>query len=567
MDKSLRIVIIGGSACGPKAAARARRLSSNAKITILEQGQYVSIATCGLPYFNSGVIKSENSVIVQRPDYFKKVMDIDVLIGMRVLSINRKAYTLQVLNLKTNINEVFKYDKLVISTGATPKSLPIPGRELKNVFTLNKLEDVKAIKSTLISNSYKKAVIVGAGLIGMEMAEAFTVSGLQTTVVESLDWPLSTMLDQEMAVHVEKHLRDKGVNLVLGKKVQALEGSTDGYVKRVVLQDQAIEADIVLLAVGTTPNVKLAREAGLTIGSLGGLIVNKYMETNDSDIYAGGDCVENTNLVNGTNIFAPLGSTANKHGRVIGTNITGGRETFPGVMGTFVVKIFDYNVARTGLTERQLVDKNEVVTALIPAPDRASYYPGNKEIMLKVIADRASRRILGAQAIGQGETAKRIDVIATAMTFGATVDTLANIDLAYAPPYNTALDPVHSAANVIKNKISGRVKTLTCSQVKEKLDRGEKFILLDVRYPVECNLLRIECPQVVYIPLPELRQKLNTLPKDDQIVIICKSSVRAYQAQCILQGSGFKDVWFMDGSIAAWPYEVFNAKVQKRVGL
>lgn len=334
--------------------------------------------------------------------------------------------------------------------------------------------------------------------------------------------------------------------------------------KRVVTSDNAFEADIVLLAIGTAPNVKLAKEAGLAIGQLGGITVNQSLQTSDPDIYAGGDCVENTNLVNGNKILAPLGSTANRHGHVIGTIITGGCETYPGVMGTSIVKIFDYNVGRTGLTEYQVRSGNsEFVTALIPAPDLPNYYPGSKEVILKVIADRASGRILGAQAVGEGEVAKRIDVLTTAMTFGATVDSLANLDLSYAPPYNGATDLVHHAANVIRNKTSGLVQTVTAEEVKKKLDRGENFVFLDVRDRNEYDKAHIECPQSLLIPLPELRSNLNKLPKDAEIVILCRSSVRAYQALCTLRGAGYRNVSVMEGSIQAWPYEVCSIPAER----
>ncbi len=564
MEKNLRIVIIGGSACGPKAAARARRRAPNAKITIIEQGQHVSIATCGMPYYISGVVNSENSLIVRRPDYFKKVMDIDVLLGTRAASIDRKSHTVQAVDLKTGAAQTFEYDKLVIATGASPKIPPLPGRELKNVFTLSKYEDAVAIREAAASGGVKKAVIIGAGLIGMEMAEAFTRLGLATTVVESLNWPLPALLDAEIAAHVTKHLREKGVKLVLGEKVTALEGDGQGNVKRVVMPDNTVDADIVLLAIGTAPNAKLAKDAGLNIGQLGGITVNQFLETSDPDIYAGGDCVENTSLVNGNRVLAPLGSTANRHGRVIGTNMTGGCETYPGVMGTAIVKVFDYNIGRTGLTEYQIrPGDSDAVTALIPAPDLPNYYPGSKEVLLKVIADRASGRILGAQAVGEGEVAKRIDVLTTAMTFGATVENLANLDLAYAPPYNGATDIIHHAANVIRNKLSGLAQTLTSDEVKKKLDRGEEFVFLDVRNRDEYDKAFIECKQGLLIPLPELRANLDKLPKNAEIVIMCRSSVRAYQALCTLRGAGFKNVAFMEGSLQAWPYEVCTIPAKK----
>jgi rhodanese-related sulfurtransferase len=284
--------------------------------------------------------------------------------------------------------------------------------------------------------------------------------------------------------------------------------------------------------------------------------VNEYLQTSDPDIYAGGDGAETVNLITGKKTLVPMGSTANKHGRVIGTNVTGGRDTFPGVAGTGVVKVFKLNVARTGLNEAQAKDAGyEIVSSLVPSFDHATYYPGAKEIMVKLIAEKANGRLLGGQIIGEGDTSKRIDVLATALTMRGTADNLANLDLGYAPPYNSAMDPLHHAANVIRNKRAGYARSVTPQEVKSKLDKGEKFVLLDVRSPAEWKSQRIEAPQVKLMPLPELQGKMGELSKDDEIITMCRSSVRAYQAQRMLDSAGYKNAYFMDGSIAAWPYE------------
>jgi rhodanese-related sulfurtransferase len=375
-------------------------------------------------------------------------------------------------------------------------------------------------------------------------------------VVEALDWPMPTILDFEVAAYVEKHLRDKGIKLLLGQKLVGFEGDKNGKLKRVITEKTELETSLVLLAIGVKPNSGLAEDAGLEIGTSGGIAVDSHLQTSDPDIYAGGDCVENVNLVTGQKILAPLGSTANKHGRVIGTNVTGGNESFPGVAGISIAKVFDYNVARTGLTQWQAEkDGYEVITSLVPGYEHATYYPKGKEIMVKLVAD-TSGKLLGGQVVGPGETAKRIDVLATALTFGTTVDQLANTDLAYAPPYNSALDPLHNAANVIRNKREGYARALNPMEVENKLKSGDDFVFLDVRSPAEWEAYRIEAPQAKLIPLRELRRKLDKLPPDTEIVIFCHTSVRAYQAQRILDGAGFKDVKFMDGSIAAWPYEL-----------
>jgi NADPH-dependent 2,4-dienoyl-CoA reductase/sulfur reductase-like enzyme/rhodanese-related sulfurtransferase len=556
-----RIVVVGGTACGPKAAARARRCDQQAQITIVEQEENLSVATCGLPYYVSGVIDSQQDLIQRGCDFFRDVMNMDVLTQTRAVAIDRKNHRVELLNLETNRSSAIEYDKLVLATGSLPAVPDLKGQDLEGVFTLYKIGEAEAIRNSISPHRMRKAVIIGAGSIGLEMAEAFASQGLEVSVVEALDWPMPTILDFEVAAYLEKHLRDKGVKLLLGQKIVGFEGDKNGKVNRVITEKTGLEADLALLAIGVKPNSGLAKDAGLDIGATGGVAVNQQLQTTDPDIYAGGDCAENVNLVTGQKMLAPLGSTANKHGRVIGTNITGGNESFPGVVGTSIAKVFDYNVARTGLTQWQAEKAGyKVITSLVPGYEHATYYPNGKELLVKLVAD-TSGKLLGGQVVGPGETAKRIDVLATALTFGATVDQLANTDLAYAPPYNSALDPLHNAANVIRNKREGYARALTPMEVESKFESGDDFIFLDVRSPGEWDIQRIEKPQTRHLPLRELRQKLAQLPKDAEIVTSCHSSVRAYQAQRILEGAGFKDVKFMDGSIAAWPYETSREKV------
>jgi len=557
MEKKKKIVVIGGTACGPKAAARARRCDQQAQITIIEQEENLSVATCGLPYYVSGVIDSRQQLIQRDCDFFRDVLNIDVLTLTRAVAIDRKAHRVEVLNLGTNRASTIEYDRLVLATGSLPAVPDLRGKDLNGIFTLSKIGEAQAIRDSVSPRKIKKAVIIGAGLIGLEMAEAFASQGLEVSVVEALDWVLPALLDFESAAYVEKHLRQNGVKLFLGQSLTGFEGDKDGRVSRVITEKTELEADLALLAIGVKPNAGLAEDAGLEIGATGGVAVNAHLQTSDPDIYAGGDCVENVHMVTGQKILAPLGSTANKHGRVIGTNITGGDETFPGVLGTSIAKVFDYNVGRVGLSQWQAEKAGyEVTSSLVPGYEHATYYPKGKEIMVKLVAEKATKRLLGGQVVGPGETAKRVDVLATALTFSATADDLANTDLAYAPPYNSALDPLHNAANVIRNKRSGYARALTPMEVEHKLKSGDDFIFLDVRSPGEWEAFRIEAPQSRLLPLRELRRKLDKLPRDAEIVIFCHSSVRAYQAQRILDGAGFKNIKFMDGSIAAWPYEI-----------
>ena len=557
MPNKNRIVVIGGTACGPKAAARARRCDPSAKITIIEQKANLSTATCGLPYYVGEVIKKESALVARQADYFREVMDMEVLTGTRAAKINRKIHNVEIIDQKTSLTATIEYDKLVIATGAVPAIPNWENKDLKGIFTLSNIPDANAIRDYLLKLDRREVIIVGAGLIGLEMAEAFNARGLKVTVIEALGWPLPALLDEEIAAQVEKHLRSKGVNVKCGQRVTGFTGDANGRVRKVVFGDTELETGMVLLSLGVRPNTGLAKEAGLTIGAGGGLSVNERLQTSDPDIYAGGDCVEVTNIVTGKKTLVPLGSTANKHGRIIGTNVTGGSETFPGVAGTAVAKVFDYNVARTGLNETQAREAGfDTVTSLVPTFEHATYYPGAREIMVKLIAAKADGRLLGGQAVGTGDTSKRIDVLATAITAGMKAEDLANLDLGYAPPYNSALDPLHNAANVIRNKRAGQARSLSPLEVKKKLDNGERFVLLDVRSQMEWNAERIDAKQVKLIPLPELRGRLGELSPDEEIVVLCRTSIRAYQAQRILDGAGYKNVKFMDGSVAAWPYKI-----------
>jgi NADPH-dependent 2,4-dienoyl-CoA reductase/sulfur reductase-like enzyme/rhodanese-related sulfurtransferase len=562
MDKQNRIVIVGGMAAGPKSAARARRCDPKAKITIVEQGQTVSEGSCGLPYYVAGQIPSDTSLLIRGAKYFKDIMDIDVLLGTRAVAIDRAGHELEVVDLNTNATSRIPYDKLVIATGATP-AVPraLKGRELRGVFTLTKIGDANAILKEMADASPKRAVVVGAGLIGIESAEAFRERGLEVSIVEALPTVLPALLDPEIAAHAEKELTEKGVDLKVGQRVMSLEGDEAGHVRKVVTEKSEIEADIVLLALGARPNVDLARDADLAIGSTGGIAVNEYMQTNDSDIYAGGDCVENTHRITGAKVLAPMGSTANKHGRVIGTNITGGSDTFPGVLQTAVVKVFGVNAARTGLSEREAVGAGyDVVTSIAPGFEYASYYPGAKMITVKMVVDKKTRKVLGGQIVGKGEVAKRADVLVTTLSLGGTVEDVANLDLAYSPPFNGAMDVVHNAANVIRNKISGQAKGISPIEVNKRICNGEEFVLLDVRSQTEWDDAHIEASQCRLVPLNELKEQIGSLPKDAQIVTFCRTSIRAYQAQCLLRGEGFDNVCFMDGSVTAWPYALVCCK-------
>jgi len=554
-----RIVVIGGVACGPKAAARARRRDPDADITIIERGDLLSYAGCGMPYYIQGVIETADELlstaagVVRDEAFFKSVKAIRVMSRTLAERIDRDRKVVEVVGVETGEKSEVPYDKLVLATGAEGVVPPFKGTDLKGVYRLNSPHDARAIKDEVL-NGCKRAAIIGAGLIGMEVAEALATHELSVTMIEMMDSVVAAVIDPDMAAHLEKHVVSNGVSVMTGTRVTALEGDDAGRVTSVITDKGTVEADLVLMAVGVRPNVRLARDAGLEIGETGAIKVDEHLRTNDPDIYAGGDCVQCVHRISGKPVYVPLGSTANKHGRIIGDNVTGGSSTCPGVLGTVVFKAFDFNVGHTGLSETQC-DKLGIpyVTALVPGPDRAHYYPTARNIILKMIASPEGK-LLGLQAVGRGDIVKRIDVAATVMSYGGTVQDISAIDLGYAPPYASAVDILAHAANVIDNKLAGLARSIRPAEVKRKIEAGEDFVLLDVRGPKEVERIALKAKQVVNIPLGKLRERIGELPRDKEIITFCAVSLRGYEAQRVLDGAGFKDVKFMDGGILGWPY-------------
>jgi NADPH-dependent 2,4-dienoyl-CoA reductase/sulfur reductase-like enzyme/rhodanese-related sulfurtransferase len=550
-----RILIVGGGAVGPKVASRARRLDPNADIKMIEKGKYVSYGACGMPYYISGDIKALDELLARDPEHFRKELQVDVLLETEAVSIDRNSRT---LHCKDRDGKPFPlpYDALVVATGARPFVPPLEGRELNGIFKLKDLTDAIAITEYMRKEDPRRAVIVGAGLIGLEMAEAFRARGLSVTVVEMLDWPLPAHLDFEMGTLVSRELEAHGVKVLISDKAQGFEGTQGGRVKKLRTCSESIDCEIALMSIGVRPEVTLAQEAGLEIGPTRAISVNEFLQTSDSAIYAGGDCAECKHIVTGKPVFVPLGSTANKHGRVIGTNVVAVRDRFPGIVGTAIAKVFDITVGRTGLTEKEAKEAGyEVVSSVVSPGDIAHYYPGGHPITLKLLADARTGKVLGAQCVGPGEVAKRIDVIATAITYSTDVNQLANLDLAYAPPYSPAMDAIHHAANVIRNKMDGNAKGITAPELKKKMNGEPGLLVLDVRTSREWKLDRIDSPKVKNIPTGELTDADVELCREKEVVTYCRSGVRAYRAQKVLEGKGCKNVKFLDGSLSAWPYE------------
>lgn len=552
-----RIVIIGGVAAGMKTACRLRRLNPEMQITVIDRSRNISYGACPLPYYIEGLYDDISEVrktptgVLRDENFFAKVKGFETLTRTEAREIKRDAKKVCLRNLDSGEEYELDYDKLVMATGNEPTMPPFPGIDLSGVLPLKTMEDAQEIDR--LAETGKNAVIIGAGLIGLEVAEALTERGLHVTIIEMKDQAMATALDFSIAAMVHHELARHKVDLRLSETLQRIEGKE--HVTQVVTSSGTYPADLVLIAVGVRPAIQLAKDAGLKLGETGAIEVNAYMQSSDPDIYAAGDCAECTDLLTNQKVYVPLGSTANKHGRVVANNIAGREEQFPGILGSLAVKVFDLNVARTGMSSRdaQLVGlKPESI--VVSAPDFAHLYPGNKPIVIKLIAERSSRKLLGAQAAGPGIVDKRIDVVATAVSLGATVDQLAQLDLCYAPPFSNAMDALHQAANAMRNKLDGLGESLSAIAVKEMLDNNDEFIFLDVRSPAEQDEVRIKGSTLV--PLGALRQKLTELPLDTLIVPFCKMSLRGYEAQRILQQAGFRNVRFMEGGILGWPYEL-----------
>lgn len=566
MQKTLRVVIVGGVACGPKTASRLKRILPDSDVTMVERGHLVSYGACGLPYYVEGVYSRLEMLVEtpagvpRTPAFFEKVKGFKTLTRAEALRIDRENRTVRLKSLSNGTEDDLPYDKLVLATGSSPITPPIQGLDLGNVWTMRHPDDAGSMVEAIDRLNLKRAVLIGAGYIGVEMAEALRKRGLDVTMIEVFDQILPQFLDEEMAALVAKHLKQKRVALALGEKVIALEGAET--VSRVRTDKSSYPADLVVLGVGVRPNDQLARDAGLLCSPKGGIVINSYCQTSDPDIYAGGDCVVNhyVHPITKSPYFAPLGSTANKHGRVIANHIAGLASPFTGVTGTGICRVFDYTVGRTGLTEKQARDLDpDIETTVWAGPTLPHYIPENKPIIIKLIASRRYRKLLGAQVLGPGDASKRLDVAASALFFGATVDQIGNIDLGYAPPYSPPIDPLAVAAHVLLNKLNGIGRGISPLLAKRRLDSNDDLILLDVRTPQELEKLRLPYDSVVHIPLGALRERAGELPRDKDILAFCQVSMRGYEAQRILNGLGFSRVWFIEGGLAAWPFEVWTA--------
>jgi NADPH-dependent 2,4-dienoyl-CoA reductase/sulfur reductase-like enzyme/rhodanese-related sulfurtransferase len=557
---SRRVVVIGGVVAGSKTAAKIMRLDPHAQVTIVERGRFLAYAGCGLPYYISGAVRDQRSLMstplgmVRDLSFFHNVKQIRVLDQTEARSIDREERTVRVCRLTDGREWSLGYDQLVLATGAEAVLPEMKGVDLEGIYTLHGVEDAEAIRSELSTARALDVVIVGAGLLGCEIAESVALRGARLTLVERQPEILG-IVDTELARLARQHFETQGVRVYTSSRVVAFEG--DHRVEGVRLADgRTLSCDFVILAAGVKPSSRLAREAGLELTDRGAVHVDRRMRTSDPSIYAVGDCAENHHLVTEGPTWTPMGSTALKQGRVAAINICGGDEVFPGIVGSIVIRLFDYTLAKTGLRESQAREAGfDPVSVIVPGPDCDAYLPTSKSMVFKLVADRKTRRLLGAQGVGEGAVDKRVDIVATAVTAGMDLDTFSKLDLPYAPPYSLAMDTILTAANVLRNKIDGHLIGISAMQLEERMrDEEDTPFLLDVRLPSEYSTNKL--PDSVHIPLGSLRGRMHEIPSDKTIVTVCSIGLRSYEASLILRANGFEDVQVLDGGLGGWPYEL-----------
>lgn len=559
-----RVVMIGAVALGPKAACRLKRLNPDAEIVLVDQDEYISYGGCGMPYFISGDVSEVRELMstsfhmLRTPEFFENAKGVHVRIRTRALEIDRREKTVLVEDLGSGGIERLPYDQVVIGTGSLPNRLPLPGADLPGVMSLSNLQSAVSIKERISRGAVGKAVIIGAGAIGCEMAEALgDLWGIETSLVEIADQVLPFILDTGLARMVQKHMEEKGVSVFLNESVREIRQVDGAGALEVVTSERVLPADLVLTAVGVRPNAELARKAGLLVSPRGAIVVNRRLQTSDPDIYAGGDCIETTHLVTGKPVFFPQGSLANRQGRVIGTNLAGGFAVFNGVVGSFSIKIFDLAVASTGIPlQTALREGFDAVQAFVVQADRAHFFPENDLLYLTLVVDRKTRRILGAQGVGHSGDALvgRINAIAAMLPWRPTVDDLSNLEIAYSPPFASALDILNAAGNTAENILDGLNRPLDLDSFEKGfLKEGDRDLLcLDVRGPANAAPFVARFGgRWVNIPQETLGRRMEEVPRDKRLVVVCNSGVRSYEALLQLTGAGVPDATHLQGGVAA----------------
>lgn len=530
----MKTLIIGGVAGGASAAARLRRLDEKAEIILLERGEFVSFANCGLPYYIGGEITEQRNLTLQTPQSFKSRFNIDVRVCNEAVAIDPEQKLVKIIDHKNHTEYVESYDKLILSPGAEPIRPNIPGLDNERVFTLRNIPDTLKIKDYIEKNRPRSVAVIGGGYIGVEMTENLCKAGTEVTIIELADH-LIAPLDFDMAADVHRYIKAKGVKLCLGNGVTSLEEINNEL--RLHLQKGCVKAEMVLLSVGVHPDTALAKACGIRLNRRGSIMVNANMETSIKDIYAAGDAVEVTDFITEEPAFIPLAGPANKQGRICADNICGFGSEYKGTQGSSVLQLFDMTIATTGINERtaqaQGIDYDKAYTY---SPSHATYYPGASQMSVKALWDKKTLKILGAQIVGFDGVDKRMDVLATAIRFGAKITDLAELELCYAPPFGSAKDPINMLGFVAENVVTGKMKQFFWHDV-ETLPRDGSVTLLDTRTPMEVSRGKID--GFMNIPLDSLRENLDKIPQGKPVYVHCHSGLRSYIACRILSGNGY----------------------------
>ncbi len=556
------ILIIGAVALGPKAACRFKRMEPDSKVIMVDQSNLISYGGCGIPYFISGDVSDpkqlqETSFHMLRDEtFFRKAKDIEVMINTRAVSIDRKKKNVLVQNVLSGKEQVLPYDKLVLATGSRPRDLFIPGSNLEGIFTVSDLNKAITIKKEISEGKVGKAVIIGAGAIGLEMAEALVdLWGIETAVIEITNQLLPGVISANLAQMVQYHLKENAVSLYLKEKVERFEG--DKRIEKVVTNKRVLEADLVIIAAGVTPNSDLAKDAGLEVSVNGAVKVNKRLQTSDPDIYAGGDCIEVNNLITGKPGYYPLGSQANRQGRVIGTNLAGGNDEFEGAVGSFVIKLFEISVASAGLNlETARKEGFDPLSAFVVQFDRAHFYPEKDLIYLELVVEKSTGQILGIQGLGnKGDgMVARINAVASTLKYKPTTSDISNLELPYSPPFSAAMDILNALGNTAENILAGENRVIDPDQFYDLWQKREddRTLFLDCRGWGNAEPFVKKYPDHwKSIPQDELRNRLEEVPKDKKIVLICNTGVRSYEAQVTLDKVGVRQTYNLQGGVAA----------------
>ncbi|MFA7075546.1 MAG: CoA-disulfide reductase [Candidatus Izemoplasmatales bacterium] len=545
-----KIIIIGGVAGGASTATRLRRIDESAEIIMLERGEHISFANCGLPYYIGGVITSREALLVQSVEEMQNNFNIDVRTLSEATKIDKEKKVITIKNLKTEQIYEESYDYLVISTGAFPVKPPITGiNEAKTLFTLRNITDTDNIKNYINNKSPKRATVIGAGFIGIEMAENLHHLGMMVSIVEMSNQVMAPV-DFEIAQIIHQHIIDKGINLILSDGVK--EFKNEG--KEIILSSgKSLNTDLIIFAIGVRPENSLAKEAGLKLGTRGGIWVDSNLRTSDEFIFAIGDAIEVRDFVTKTETMIPLAGPANKQGRIVANNISGKDEMYLGSLGTSVAKVFDYTVGSTGNNEKTLKNKNLDYNVIHIHPgSHAGYYPGASTLSMKLLYNKDTQQILGAQAVGMEGVDKRIDVLATAIKSGMKVTDLKDLELSYAPPFSSAKDPINMLGFIAENIINGLVETVQYNEIDDLIKNGS--FVIDARDKIETSFSSI--PGTINIPFPEIRKRLNEIPKNQKIFVFCQTGIRAYNTVRVLRQNGI-DAYNLDGAFKTYQ-SVYN---------